>query len=36
MRYALIVALAGVTALAACSKTETASDPVRAVWVSNP
>jgi RND family efflux transporter MFP subunit len=31
MRYALIVALAGVTALAACSKTETASDPVRAV-----
>ena len=31
MRYALIVALAGVTALAACSKTETAPDPVRAV-----
>ena len=31
MRYALIFALAGVTALAACSKTETASDPVRAV-----
>jgi RND family efflux transporter MFP subunit len=31
MRHALIVALAGVTALVACSKTETASDPVRAV-----
>ena len=31
MRHALIVALAGVTALAACSKTETAPDPVRAV-----
>ena len=31
MRYALIVALAGGTALAACSKTETAPDPVRAV-----
>jgi len=31
MRYALIVALATVTALAACSKTETAPDPVRAV-----
>ena len=31
MRYALIFALAGVTALAACSKPETASDPVRAV-----
>ena len=31
MRYALIVALAGITALAACSKTDTAPDPVRAV-----
>jgi membrane fusion protein, multidrug efflux system len=31
MRHALIVALAAVTALAACSKTETAPDPVRAV-----
>ena len=31
MRYALIVALAGITALAACSKTETAPDPMRAV-----
>jgi RND family efflux transporter MFP subunit len=31
MRYALIVALAGVTVLAACSKTDTAPDPVRAV-----
>ncbi len=31
MRYALIIALAGVAALAACSKTETAPDPVRAV-----
>ena len=31
MRHALIVALAGVTALAACSKTETAPDPLRAV-----
>ena len=31
MRPALIVALAGLTVLAACSKTETAPDPVRAV-----
>jgi membrane fusion protein, multidrug efflux system len=31
MRHALIVALAAVAALAACSKTETAPDPVRAV-----
>jgi len=31
MRHALIVALASVAALAACSKTETAPDPVRAV-----
>jgi membrane fusion protein, multidrug efflux system len=31
MRHALIVALAAFTALAACSKTETAPDPVRAV-----
>jgi len=31
MRHALIVALAGLTVLAACSKTETAPDPVRAV-----
>jgi RND family efflux transporter MFP subunit len=31
MRYALIVALAAAAALAACSKTETAPDPVRAV-----
>ena len=31
MRHALIVALASITVLAACSKTETAPDPVRAV-----
>jgi len=31
MRRALIVALAGIAVLAACSKTETAPDPVRAV-----
>ena len=31
MRHALIVALASITLLAACSKTETAPDPVRAV-----
>jgi RND family efflux transporter MFP subunit len=31
MRHALIVALASLTVLAACSKTETAPDPVRAV-----
>lgn len=31
MRHALIVALTGLTVLAACSKTETAPDPVRAV-----
>ena len=31
MRHALIVAMASVAALAACSKTETAPDPVRAV-----
>ncbi len=31
MRYALLIALAGIAGLAACSKTETAPDPVRAV-----
>jgi len=31
MRHALIVAVASITVLAACSKTETAPDPVRAV-----
>ena len=31
MRYALLIALAGITGLAACSKTEIAPDPVRAV-----
>jgi membrane fusion protein, multidrug efflux system len=31
MRYALLIALAGISALVACSKTETAPDPVRAV-----
>jgi RND family efflux transporter MFP subunit len=31
MRHALILTLAGIAALAACSKTETAPDPVRAV-----
>jgi multidrug efflux system membrane fusion protein len=31
MRHALFLALAGITALAACAKTEPAADPVRAV-----
>ena len=31
MRYALLFALAGITGLSACSKTETPPDPVRAV-----